>query len=171
MFFITFVRFARFIRSCALFGFFRGRLQPGTSFFRRRINKYFLRAKRIGKICRPVEDVCIETGIPAGEPDRVLRHEPLEGGAVVPGAKEVQPGAIVLAAGELVGVAVGGAGDRHIAERFVGVLGLEGSARIGQRERAAQDICQEAARAAGIRAAEELIDIQPRQQVCGCDVA
>jgi len=93
-----------------------------------------------------------------------LRDEPLEGRAVVARAIEVQPGAVVFAASELVGVAVRRAADRGRAEGLVGVAGRNRPAGTDESYRGAKCIGQEG-RGCGVGPREILVDAQSREQV------
>jgi hypothetical protein len=74
-----------------------------------------------------------------GEPERVLAREPLEAGAVVPRAAVLESGAVVLAAGVLVGVRARRATRGGLAEGVVGVGGLDRPQAVAERDRASSN--------------------------------
>ena len=87
----------------------------------------------------------------------------MEAGVIVSGAVEVEAGGVEFAAGEGEAVGGAGAGNRRVAERLEGIRSLRRAGGIGQRERAAEGIRQEIARARGIRAVEVFVHATSEQ--------
>src|SRR5712692_11206262 len=88
----------------------------------------------------------------------------LERRAVVSRPVEVQSRAVILPAGELVRIAVGGAAGGGAAKGLVVVAGRNRPARTDESYRGAKCIGQEG-RGRGVGAREILVDPQPRQQI------
>lgn len=108
-------------------------------------------------------DFSYSSGTTFIEIHRVLRNKSLKMGAVVSREVVVQAGAIVLTAGELIRVPVALARGRRRSERLIRVVRLDRAGAVGQHQRAAEHVGQEAPRPDRIGALEDLIDTQPGQ--------
>src|SRR5260370_25244878 len=114
--------------------------------------------------------VLIEIWVTARKPHRVLGDEALEYRTVIAAPVVVQvivALAVVLTAGEFVGVGGVDVEDRSvaIAEGFVFVLGLDGPAAVGQRLGGPRGVGQVAERTAAARlgSLEALVNVGPGQ--------
>src|SRR6266545_5102235 len=129
-----------------------------------------IKSGRVNPTERIVKNISVQVRIASGEADRILGDEALVGGGVVPGPVVVQPRAVVLASGVLVGIGIrlprGGTGPKGL----VSVCGLHGAGIVGQSQGGAERIAQECAGARTAAASEVLVDAEAGEQV-GEDVA
>src|SRR5438132_70368 len=95
-----------------------------------------LLAAGVGVVEWAVGGVGVEVGTAAGEADRVLADEAVQGRAVVAGTVVVER-AVAFTAGVLAVVCAGGAGCVGVPEGVVRVGGGERAAGVGERDRAA----------------------------------
>lgn len=103
---------------------------------------------------------------PSGKVNRILRDKPRIRRRVVPGPIVVQPrSAIVLPAGEALGVVIGRPRLRRRPVGRVRVLRRDRLCTVGQRQRRSQRVGQHIAGGGPLRPAEDLVDPQPREQI------
>jgi hypothetical protein len=126
------------------------------------VSDYGIQSERIHKQDGIASRVAVEINTSI-ESDRVFGDEPPSHRIIVPRPIVIQARPVVLPTRELEGAGGRETGDGGLAEGGIRVRGGEAAATVGERDGTAERIGQIGERAAGIRAAQRLIDTKRPQ--------
>ncbi len=104
----------------------------------------------IDPVYRVIAHVCIQIDIPTPKPNRILTDKPLQPRVIIPCPVVIEARAVVLAPSVLGRIGRGCTTECRLAEWFIGVLSLHRACCISERQRGAEAVGQETARAGGL---------------------
>jgi len=107
-----------------------------------------------------VRYVGVKVYVAAFEFNWILANKTLQLRVIKSRTVVIEPSPIVFPTGVLIRVAIGSAAERRFPKRLVDVFGLHRSGAIGNGDRRAESVCQEATRHAGnnVRPCNKLVN-------------